>query len=80
MRRWIKTVPEFDHNLDTFSRQHANIFASIGFIGSLKAAKNLDNSLHCSNSGVSARLDLSNLRSICPAGLRSACPVPRRSV
>jgi hypothetical protein len=30
---WIKTVPEFDHNLDTLSRQYANVFASVIFIG-----------------------------------------------
>lgn len=43
---WIKTVPEFDHNLNALLGRHAGVFPNIGFVGRLSIAENLDNFLH----------------------------------
>src|SRR5579863_1184932 len=46
---WIKTVPEFDHNLNALFGRLAGVFVGIGFVGRLSTSENLNNFLHCFN-------------------------------
>ncbi|HEY3827496.1 MAG TPA: hypothetical protein VGL82_23245 [Bryobacteraceae bacterium] len=44
---WIKTIPEFNHDLDSLRGQHTEIVAGIGFVGSLSIPEDLNDFLHC---------------------------------
>jgi hypothetical protein len=39
-RVWIKTIPEFDHHLNTLLRQHTSVFASIRLVRSRSTLEN----------------------------------------